>query len=181
MYSQSGHEIWKQWVALVNDKDPTDDGVQGYLKFSVSIVGPDDRPVVHPDNEDSNALAGGAVDGKDLSSLVLVPPTVKMKRMWLVIHVHHAEHLPKMDGGGLGMGLLAVGGTDAYVTGKFGDMKAFRSKVVTVKGTSRAVLNPQFNQELWIPANFPAMSKHIHLSVMVRKHPFHHHFKSMRR
>ena len=55
MYSQSGHEIWKQWVALVNDKDPTDDGVQGYLKFSVSIVGPDDRPVVHADNEDSNA------------------------------------------------------------------------------------------------------------------------------
>ena len=29
IYSQPNHELWRQWVALVNEQDPTDDGVQG--------------------------------------------------------------------------------------------------------------------------------------------------------
>ena len=34
-------------------------------------------------------------------------------------------------------------------------------KVVAARGASREVLNPQFNQEVWVPASFPAMSKHV--------------------
>ena len=61
----------------LQQKDPLNDGVQGYLKFSVSIVGPNDRLVVHKDNEEEGG-GGGKVEGKDLGSLVLMPPTIKV-------------------------------------------------------------------------------------------------------
>jgi hypothetical protein len=145
VYAQPGHELWKAWVGLVNDQDPTDDGVQGYLRFSVSVVGPNDKVVVHKDDEEDDE-GGGKANGKDVGSLVLIPPTVKLKKMWLVVAVHHAEYLPKMDASGL----TGVCGVDAYFAASFGDMKRpFRTKVVTVKGKSRAMLNPPFNQVGW--------------------------------
>lgn len=75
VYSQPDHELWRQWVALVNEQDPTDDGVQGYLRCSVSIVGPHDKVKVHPDTEqdDGDGGGGGKADEKDVGSLVLVP------------------------------------------------------------------------------------------------------------
>ena len=100
----------------------------GYLKFSVSIVGPHDKVKVHPDNEDEGGSGSNKADGKDVGSLVLVPPTVKMRRMWLVATVHFAEYLPKMDSSNALLG--SAGGIDAYFTLKFGDMKRpFRTKV----------------------------------------------------
>lgn len=51
VYQQKNHELWQVWVGLVNEQDPTDDGLQGYLKLSISIVGPDDKPVLHKENE----------------------------------------------------------------------------------------------------------------------------------
>jgi hypothetical protein len=51
VYQQKNHELWQVWVGLVNEQDPTDDGLQGYLKLSISIVGPNDKPVLHKDNE----------------------------------------------------------------------------------------------------------------------------------
>jgi hypothetical protein len=32
-----------QWVALVDDLDETDEGIQGYLRLSVAVVGPGDK------------------------------------------------------------------------------------------------------------------------------------------
>lgn len=33
----------RRWVALVDDENPEDAGIQGYLHLSIAIVGPDDR------------------------------------------------------------------------------------------------------------------------------------------
>ncbi|CAN0062565.1 unnamed protein product, partial [Choristocarpus tenellus] len=37
------HEIYRQWVTLVDDEDPEDIGAQGYLQLSIAIIGPDDK------------------------------------------------------------------------------------------------------------------------------------------
>lgn len=37
------HEVYRQWVALVDDVNPDDVGIQGYLQLSIAIVGPNDR------------------------------------------------------------------------------------------------------------------------------------------
>lgn len=39
VYSHKGHELWRQWVAL-EDTEGDEEGVQGYLKVSVSVLGP---------------------------------------------------------------------------------------------------------------------------------------------
>ena len=37
------HEIHRRWVALVNDQNPGEVSIQGYLHLSIAIVGPGDR------------------------------------------------------------------------------------------------------------------------------------------
>lgn len=37
------HELYRQWVPLMDDEDPEDTGVQGYLKISVAIIGPGEK------------------------------------------------------------------------------------------------------------------------------------------
>ena len=46
---------------------------------------------------------------------VLMPPTIKTQTKWLVITVHFAEYLPKLDSAGaLGAMTGGTGGIDAY-------------------------------------------------------------------
>lgn len=40
----------RRWVALVDDENPEDVGIQGYLHLSIAIVGPGDRLKVHIDH-----------------------------------------------------------------------------------------------------------------------------------
>jgi hypothetical protein len=47
VYQQKDHEIYRQWVALVNEKDPEDNTPKGYMKISVVVSGPGDRPKIH--------------------------------------------------------------------------------------------------------------------------------------
>jgi len=35
--------VYRTWVALIDDEDVADMGVQGYLKISIQIVGPGDK------------------------------------------------------------------------------------------------------------------------------------------
>lgn len=44
IYFKKHHEIYRTWVGLVNDENPEENsGVQGYLKLSVQIIGPNDK------------------------------------------------------------------------------------------------------------------------------------------
>jgi hypothetical protein len=45
--SNRDHELYRQWVALMDDEDTDDVGVQGYLKLSVFILGPGDKLKMH--------------------------------------------------------------------------------------------------------------------------------------
>jgi hypothetical protein len=49
----------------------------------------------------------------------------------------------------------------AGVAAQVGDKPPVRSKVVACKAASRASLNPTFNQELWLPVTFPAMTSKV--------------------
>jgi hypothetical protein len=39
VYFSKDHEIYRKWVALMDDEDADDIGVQGYLKLSIQILG----------------------------------------------------------------------------------------------------------------------------------------------
>ena len=153
VYFQKDHEQYRKWVALMNDEDPALNGVQGYLKCSISIVGPGEKLKIHSEEDEKKDSKGD-----DVSAMCLMPPSIKKEWKWLVTTIYRAEYLPVMD--------QAVGkkGTDAFVQVNFGNTKRQRTKVRTLKG-ERNAMNPRFNYEIWIPVSCPTMTNQIKVSV----------------
>ena len=60
--------------------------------------------------------------------------------------------------------LLGEGGIDAFFQLAFGGAKPISTKVVTKTG-KRAVLNPTFNYELWVPVSVPTSARTIKLQL----------------
>jgi len=76
VYSHKGHELWRQWVAL-EDTEGDEEGVQGYLKVSVSVLGPGAPaaripPLPGPGTE--------SVCGRQMTRPSLTPPRKKSTR-----------------------------------------------------------------------------------------------------
>ena len=74
------HEIYRKWVILQYTTDESE-GIQGYLRVSVSVLGPGDKPAVHDpsknlkdrnDNNPSNIFAPGRV--KTTGHIIKVSP-----------------------------------------------------------------------------------------------------------
>ena len=145
--------------------DP-DVGVQGYLKLSVSVIGPKDKMVIHDEDEDEQKeKEQDATNGGDISGLVLMPPTIKREWRYIVVSVYRAEYLPVMDRKvGTGPLVMSDSGIDAFFQVEFGGAKPEPTKVVTVKGR-RSELNPIFNYELWYPVSLPTMTQLIKCSM----------------
>ncbi|OQS02130.1 hypothetical protein THRCLA_05475 [Thraustotheca clavata] len=147
IYSHMNHQICNKWLGLTA---PGQDGIQGYLRVSITIVGPGDKfvtpPPIGPDNSGLDA--------------VMMPSSVKQDVVFLVCKIHVGEHLPPMDSllGGLKQGL------DAYVQCSLGSGKPTRTRVKTKSG-ERHTLNPAFNDELWLVMREPSMANQIVLCV----------------
>jgi hypothetical protein len=43
VYAQKDHELYRKWLAIMNDEDPENTRVQGYLKASITMIGPGDK------------------------------------------------------------------------------------------------------------------------------------------
>jgi len=130
VYFAKDHEMYRQWVALMDDEEADDVGVQGYLKLSVSIVGPPpDKPVVHDEElEMAEEKKRELMSGGDMTGLVLMPPTIKKTWKWAVVTVYRAESLPVMDGANLLIGQNAK--TDAKFKVSFGGGQVVSTKVL---------------------------------------------------
>ena len=160
-YFQKHHEMYRKWVPLMDDEDPDDTGVQGYLKISIQIVGPKDKQYIHDDKKELEIeRAAELQSGGDIGSLVMMPPTIKKTWVYVVVNVFRAEWLPCMDGNNL----LSESGTDAYFQLEIGNSPPVRTRIVTCKGT-RANINPAFNYELWMPISIPTMTQMIKCSM----------------
>lgn len=55
------HELYRRWVCLTDTSDATE-GTKGYLKLTINVLGPGDRPPVHDALKDEKEGVGGAVD-----------------------------------------------------------------------------------------------------------------------
>ncbi|RLN93202.1 hypothetical protein BBJ28_00021764 [Nothophytophthora sp. Chile5] len=160
------HELYRQWIAVHDHLNTKDRGIQGFLLVSVVVLGPGDPLPVHDRDlefeQELEQTADHAVEGAQVTPLLLVPPTIELKLQFLVVKVLRAEHLPAMDSGGI----VTARGIDAYVQVAFSANAACRSSCVTVKG--HGDLAPEFFEELWLPVRTPTFSRHIALSVWDR-------------
>ena len=123
----------------------------GYLKISISIIGPGEKMVLHNEADDlAKEAAAESVAGGDVGSLVLSVPTIRRDWKFLVVSIYRAEGLPVMDGKvGIGPATLSSAKTDAFCQVQVGGSKVVRTKAVTVYGKERFAINPIFNYELW--------------------------------
>uniref|UniRef100_A0A7S3JR17 C2 domain-containing protein n=1 Tax=Aureoumbra lagunensis TaxID=44058 RepID=A0A7S3JR17_9STRA len=162
VYYQKNHELYRVWVALINDRDPEDQAIQGYLKLSVQVIGPGDRVVVHDESEarQKEKKEDMRADG-GISGMVIMPPAMKREIKWLVTTIWRAEYLPIMDAA---VGNIMQGGIDAFVQMEFGDIKPLRTKTKTVKG-DRDKLAPEWRTELWIPITVPTGTQTVKYTV----------------
>ena len=101
--SNKSHELYRQWVPLMDDVDEEDVGVQGYLKLSVSVIGPGEKVKVHDlDAELQEEIEKENAAGGDLSSLLLSTPAVRKEWQYLVAKIYKCDGLPVMDGKTIG-------------------------------------------------------------------------------
>lgn len=154
IYYKPQHELYRQWIALMDYDNSSDKGVQGFLLVSVSVIGPGQRPPIHDRESEINKELSG-----DASTLVLLPPSIEQHLHFLVVSVYQAEDLPAMDSSGI----LTAAGIDAFVRVDFAGNPKCKTSVVTVKGEKR--LSPIFLEELWIPVMVPTMAERISISV----------------
>ena len=154
--SNKDHELYRQWTALMDDVDPDDIGVQGYLKLSISIIGPGEKSKVHDlDAEMDAEIKRENEAGEDLSSLLLPSPTMRKEWVYIVARVYKCEGLPIMDGKTIG---FSKAGTDAFCTLSFAGGKKVKTKVKTIKSENRLAISPIFEYELWYPIAVPSMT-----------------------
>eukprot|EP01034_Spumella_vulgaris_P027083 gene27083-33756_t len=161
------HEMYRKWVPLMDDEDADDVGVQGYLKISIQIIGPGEKLKVHDeDAELAKEIALESAAGGDVGSLVMTTPTIRKEWQYIVASIYKCEGLPVMDGKvGIGIATVSKAGTDAFCQMSFAGAKPIRTKVVTMQGEARTMINPEFNNEIWFPVSVPTMTQMIKFSV----------------
>lgn len=164
--SNRDHELYRQWVALMDDVDTDDVGVQGFLKLSVFILGPGDKQKVHDEEKEMIEEQQKEVSsGGDISSMVLSVPVIRKSWKYVVATIYKAQGLPVMDGktGIAGLGTKAK--TDAVMKMQIAGAKPFKTQTVTVEGETSASINPQFFCEIWYPISIPSSTNIVRLSM----------------
>ena len=154
--SNKEHEMYRQWIALMDDVDPEDIGVQGYLKLSISVVGPGEKVKVHDVEAEMEAeIKRENEAGDDLSALLLPLPLMRKEWSYVVARIYKCESLPVMDGKTIG---FSKAGTDAFCALRFAGGKSIKTKVKTIKSDTRLAICPVFEYELWYPVAIPTMT-----------------------
>ena len=79
VYSQPGHELYRQWAGLFDPITTRDSGFQGFLKLSCTVLGPGDAQVFHdPEKEyQDELLAESSAGGGGASALAMAGPSVR--------------------------------------------------------------------------------------------------------
>jgi hypothetical protein len=151
IYSQQNHQLANVWIGLTDISSTTNQGIQGYLRASITIIGPGDKLVPPP--------SPFGQPSEDSMDTVLMPTSVTQNVKFVGAMIHQAEHLPPMD-----INILERNGLDAYIKARIAGGDAVRTRVRSKKG-KRFELNPAFNEELLMVIREPSMADSLQLSV----------------
>jgi len=137
------HELYRRWVALV---DPTDEtgSINGYLKLTINVLGPGDKPPVHDPSKDLKNKNDNGV------SKLFTPGRVKLTGHAVKVAIYRAEHLAPLD--------LLENTIDPYVKVSFAGASA---ETKTIDNNR----NPEFNQELTLACKVPCMNNKIKIEI----------------
>eukprot|EP00004_Rigifila_ramosa_P005707 TRINITY_DN16378_c0_g1_i1.p1 TRINITY_DN16378_c0_g1~~TRINITY_DN16378_c0_g1_i1.p1 ORF type:complete len:1467 (-),score=375.36 TRINITY_DN16378_c0_g1_i1:84-3968(-) len=140
IYRLKNHELFRQWIALTDTTDKHE-GCQGFLKLSISVMGPGDEQVIHSEDD---------VRAADGSEVILLPPKVQQEGHLLMVECHSAEGLPKVD---------TTGSVDPFIRISY----AGNPPVCT--SVKKDTTNPVWGEELSVPVMLPVMSDMIEIQL----------------
>jgi len=141
IYFKEKHAIFNQWVGISNPTSQNFNELAGYLKISVSVIGPGDEQIPLTD------LSGLDHTEKEV---MLLPPHISLKYYQMKFRLIKAQKLPKMD---------TFGTCDAFVSVNYLG-KQIRTSVITQKNDEVF-----WAQEIWIPVQYPLVSSRIVMTV----------------
>ena len=165
VYRQIDHEMHRTWFGLYNIDDPTDSHAQGFLKASITVVGPGDKAKPHDAQEDAKRDREMEASG-DVAELAVMPTFIKREMRVMRVQVHMAEDLPVMDAGALTTGI------QAYARVNFAGSKLPRVRRKDVRKASskdRVNLRPKFHQEFCLPVAVPSLSTTVGVGIWDRE------------
>lgn len=98
IYTRPDHEFYRQFVCLENEEATSDaeSGTQGFLKLTVSLLGPGDKPVIHNLEKEQAAERKAREKNSDADgamSTVLPTSMGTQELRFLVIKLHSLENL----------------------------------------------------------------------------------------
>ncbi|CAN0166928.1 unnamed protein product [Ascophyllum nodosum] len=160
VYVEDDHEVYRSWVGLVETETGLDNGFQGFLKLSVTVLGANDKQRVHnlaEELQEEMAKEAEVGRGKGKGGMILRGPAPTAQELsFLVVYVFSAQDLPNYS-------TLGVPSIAGFVQVDFAGNSSVRT--TTVKARGRNGLSPGWMQELWLPVMAPPNSTTIELSV----------------
>lgn len=151
------HEFYRKWVGLVNSKTYSTRGYNGFIKVSLTVLGPGDEQLSHDIDAEYQKELIEQLD-RGLGAMTLTGPNVDVKTSFLVVFVWEARDLCIMDS----TSLFPHTRIEAYVQVDFAGTQAMTS-VVSVRGHQK--LAPEFNEELWLPIAEPTETRRISIGL----------------
>jgi len=142
IYFKDKHSLFNQWVGISDATSKNYNEISGYLKISVSVIGPGDEQV--PLTDDTG------IDRTD-KEVMLLPPHITMHYYQFKFRLIKAEYLPKMD---------TIGTCDAFVKVNYLG-KSCKTSVVTMKDNQ-----VMWRQEIWLPVQAPLVSNRLVMQVL---------------
>ncbi|CAK8985932.1 Myoferlin (Fer-1-like protein 3) [Durusdinium trenchii] len=85
------HQVFQRWVVLTNPEEPLEE--QGYLRVSVTVLGPGDTPPSHERQDDFYGASGN----KEAEERILRNPDVRRRGYNFSVKVFRGEDLPVTD------------------------------------------------------------------------------------
>ena len=136
IYFEKYHQFYMTWFTLA---DPLDvrEGVQGYVKANIDVIGPGDRPHVNEKiTEDSVAQT-------------VVSNKIQQVGHLIIAELFRAEHLSPLN--------MLNNYSNAYVKINYGG--------VTIQSSVSSDQNPSWNQILYLQAMLPNHSKNVQIEL----------------
>jgi hypothetical protein len=176
------HELYRQWAALYSEHK-VEARVRGFIKFTITVLGPRDSIPVHDVEADirkeqqladasssSSRTAGG---GSISIGSLLVPMEVNRKLNYLVLSVHQAEDLPpSCKNVYIEVHFAGVDARTRFLSKKHKHKQTahFNNNNINSNSNSNSINNisVSLSQELWLPVFTPSMSNIVR--VVVRNH-----------
>jgi dysferlin len=137
------HELYKMWITMTDMSDETQ-AINAFVKVSVSVLGPGDKPPVHDPSKDLNNKNDNGV------TRLFTPGRAKLTGHIIKFGLYRAEHLAPLD--------LEANSVDPYIKISFAGTKAETK-------TFKSDRNPSINQELSLACKMPCMNTKIKCEI----------------